>query len=164
MLASAERLADRLSRWLAVGSGLLLLGLALLGVIDATSRYVLAAPIAGTVEVTELLLAVVIFAALPYATHSDQHVVIDSFADRLPVRPRQALRLFGAVALAALFVVVSWQMAVLALEYLNDGRTTLGARIPVLPFLLLGLLAMLAATGVAVVRCLSIAATPRSAS
>lgn len=164
MLASAEGRADRVARWLAIGSGLLLLALAVLGVLDAGFRYALSAPIAGTVELTELLLAVVIFGALPYATSRDQHVAIDSFADRLPARPRRALRLLGAVALALMFALMSWQMADLLIEYLNQGRTTLSARIPVFPFLLLSLLGMIVATGVSVVRCLTIAAGRTEAS
>lgn len=157
MLPLAERWADTAARWLAVVSGVLLLILAVAGVVDGALRYALSEPIAGTIEATELLLAVAIFAGLPYATSSDQHVVIDSFADGLPAGPRFGLRLLGAASLALVFAVISWQMASLAIDYYREGRTTLSARIPVVPFLLASLGAMCVATAVAVVRVLAMA-------
>lgn len=156
MLATAERWADYLASALALVAGLILLCVAVLGVLDAGFRYALSAPITGTIEVTELLLAVVIFAALPYATATNQHVVIDSFANRLAPSAQWALKLLGATTLAIMFAVISWQMAILAVEYFHSGRTTLSSRIPVLPFLLLSLFAMIAATTVAIVRCLAL--------
>ena len=53
---------------------LMLIGLVALTVADVIGRYVLNAPLPGAFELTELMLGALVFAALPIAAFSEEHV------------------------------------------------------------------------------------------
>jgi len=64
----------------------------------------------GTVEVTELMLLVLIFAGLPLVSFSDEHAVMD-FVDRLlGPRGRRALQRVVHVVSAAFMFLLTWLM------------------------------------------------------
>ncbi|MBI2203467.1 MAG: TRAP transporter small permease [Candidatus Rokubacteria bacterium] len=135
MIFEFERVAVAWSRRLALLAGLLLVALALATVLDALLRYALARPIPGTFEATELLLAVIIFSALPYTNVTDGHVSVDFLTQRLGARAQYAVIAVNAVVTAALLALVTAQMIGLADEFWRTSRTTITARIPVFPFL-----------------------------
>ncbi len=61
-----------------------LFGIMALTLVDVVSRKLLAGSIPGSLEVTELLLVVVIFAGLPLVSLHGEHVVFDSLDPLLP--------------------------------------------------------------------------------
>jgi TRAP-type C4-dicarboxylate transport system permease small subunit len=130
-----EALAVRWSRRLALLGGGLLLGVALTTAGDATLRYGLSRPIPGMFELTELVLASIIFFGLPYTGILDGHVSVDIVTARLGPRARHALVAMSALVVAALLGAITWEMLLRAGEVLRTGRTTITARIPELPFM-----------------------------
>lgn len=145
---SFEQSALRWSRRLALAGGWTLLGIAVVTVADAVLRKFFSRPIQGTFEATELLLAVVVFSALPYAGLTDSHVSVDVLVRRCSPRVRSVVIAWAAAVCAALLGVITYQMGVLAFEFASTGRTTITARIPVLPFVVpAGVAAGLAALG-----------------
>jgi TRAP-type C4-dicarboxylate transport system permease small subunit len=135
LILRLERAAVVWSRRLALLGGVLLLAVALATVLDALLRKFFAAPIQGTFEAVELLLACIIFFGLPYTGIVDGHVAVDFLTQRLGARAQYAIIAVNAVVVAALLGLITQQMAVLAVEYAATGRTTINARIPVVPFL-----------------------------
>jgi TRAP-type C4-dicarboxylate transport system permease small subunit len=131
-----ERAAVCWTRRLALLGGWLLLAVAFLTVADALLRSFLARPIQGTFEATELVLAAIIFFALPYTGLTDGHVTVDLVTGRLPTRMQHVIVAINALVAAALLGLVTREMAALAAECLGTGRTTITARIPVFPFIL----------------------------
>jgi TRAP-type C4-dicarboxylate transport system permease small subunit len=125
----------RWSRRLALSGGWLLVGVAIATVGDAMLRYGLNRPIPGVFELTELVLASIIFFGLPYTGILDGHVSVDIVTARVGPRGRHGLVALGALIVAGLLGVITCEMAVLAAEVLRTGRTTITARIPVLPFM-----------------------------
>jgi TRAP-type C4-dicarboxylate transport system permease small subunit len=104
-------------------------------VADALLRKFLSRPIQGAFEASELLLAAVVFFALPYTGLTDSHVSVDLLTDRLRPRARSAVIAVNALVCAVLLGFIAYQMSFLAAEYGRVARTTITARIPIFPFL-----------------------------
>lgn len=71
------RLSDRIALGPARIAGLALMFLMVLTFADVISRSVLSAPLGFSAELTEISMAVIVFAALPMATLRDGHIVVD---------------------------------------------------------------------------------------
>ncbi|MCA0961229.1 TRAP transporter small permease [Salipiger bermudensis] len=118
---------------LAVLGGVLLMALMGMTVTDVIGRYVFNAPLRGATELTELLLAAVVFLGLPAVALADEHVTVDLVTDRMPaaIKPWRgaATGLFSAVVLA----VVAWRVWVYAAQIGGYGGTTTTLAIPIAP-------------------------------
>ena len=112
---------------------LLLLGLVALTVIDVVGRYVFTAPLAGAFELTELMLGALVFAALPLATMTGEHVAVDALFDRSPPRLRTALAWLGGGATAAALWVIAWRLVVYSTRLANDEAVTDALLVPLAP-------------------------------
>jgi TRAP-type transport system small permease protein len=143
-----ERLATHWTRYLALGGGWLLLAVAFGTAIDALLRDFLGRPLPGTFEVSELVLAVIIFFGLPYTGLTDGHVSVDFLTSRLGHGAQHAIIAVNAVICAVLLGVITVQMTTLAVEFLATKRTTITMRIPIFPCILpVTVMAGLAALG-----------------
>ncbi len=131
-----ERLAINGTRRLALLAGGLLLGIAIVTAIDALLRDFFGRPLPGTFEVTELVLAIIIFFGLPYTSLTDGHVSVDFLTNRLGQRTRYALIAVNAAICAVLLGVITLQLMALAAEFLATKRTTITMRIPIFPCIL----------------------------
>jgi TRAP-type C4-dicarboxylate transport system permease small subunit len=135
LIVALERAAVRWTRGLALFGGWVLVAVAVVTVVDALLRYLAGRPFPGTFEATELFLAAIIFFGLPYTGLIDGHVSVDALTGRLGSRARHLAVALTAVVTAGLLGVITWQMASLAGEYAAISRTTITARIPVVPFI-----------------------------
>ena len=68
---------DRALRLLALGAGVVLLGLLGLVIFDVVMRYLLRLPFLGAYEMTELAMVLIVFLALPYCAATGGHVAVD---------------------------------------------------------------------------------------
>jgi TRAP-type transport system small permease protein len=136
LILALERAAVTWTRRLALLGGWLLMGVAVATVADALLRYLVSRPIQGTFEAVELVLAAVIFFGLPYTGVVDGHISVDFLTARLGIRHQYAVIAVNAVITAGLLALITVEMVALAVEYAATGRTTINARIPVLPFLI----------------------------
>jgi TRAP-type C4-dicarboxylate transport system permease small subunit len=96
-------------RALALIAGALLLLLMGFTVIDIVLRYLFNAPFSGSFELTEFLMAAIVFLAIAYTGWTGGHIAVDLF-ERFLERP--GLRLLPAIISftgAALFAVIAWQ-------------------------------------------------------
>ena len=101
---------------------------------DVAGRKALSASVPGSLELTELLMVVVIFAGLPLVSLHGEHIVFDSLDRLLPASVRRlqglAVDLLCAVSLVALAWLL-WQKGGQIAEY---GDTTAQLKIPQAPF------------------------------
>ncbi len=111
----------------------LLMGLAALTVADVIGRYVLTAPLPGAFELTELMLGALVFAALPLATMTGEHVAVDALYDASPPRLRTALAWLGGVATAVALWAIAWRLAVYSTRLANDEAVTDALLVPLAP-------------------------------
>ena len=111
----------------------LLMGLVALTVVDVVGRYVLTAPLPGAFELTELMLGALVFAALPLATMTGEHVVVDALHDVSPPRVRTALAWLGGLASAAALWVIAWRLVVYSARLAGDEAATDALLVPLAP-------------------------------
>ena len=134
-LLAAEWAVVRWTRRLSLSSGWLLLGMSILTVVDASLRYALTRPLPATAELTELMLATVMFLGLPTTGLTDPHLTVDVLARRWRPRSRYALAAAAGLVMTALLATITGELLSLAAEMGRTSRTTIAARIPLFPFM-----------------------------
>lgn len=116
-------------------AGLALFGIMVLTFFDVLGRKFLDNSIPGSLEMTELLMVVVIFGALPLVSLRGEHVLFDSLDAHLSphvLRMQKALiHLLSASALLALAVLM-WKTGG---QFAETGETTAQLRLPKAPFI-----------------------------
>ena len=101
-----------------------LFAMMLLTCVDVVGRYFLSRPVFGAFEITEMLLAALIFAGLPLVTLRNEHVTIDVLD---PITPEWAYRIQHVVAcmLGALATgYLAWRLWIRAASLDAAGETT----------------------------------------
>ena len=126
-----ERRADAV---LGVAASVILFCMMSLTFVDVVARYVFNRPLRGAFELTELMLAVLIFAGLPLVSHADEHVSMD-FIDRvLAARGRDLWQRGVQVVSAAIMFLLTWLMWIKAGRISAYGDATDVLRIVYGPF------------------------------
>jgi TRAP-type C4-dicarboxylate transport system permease small subunit len=91
-----------------------------LTLVDVLGRYLFSSPVSGAYEVTELLLAAVIFMGLPLITADDGHIAVDIldgvFSDRVHAVQTWLIRLIN-IAAFGIFAWLLWENAFKVLRY-----------------------------------------------
>jgi len=127
-------------------AALALFAIMVLTFVDVAGRKAVSQSLPGSLELTELLMVVVIFAGLPLVSLQGEHVVFDSLDTLLPAAWRrvQAVLIDALCALALAGVAaLLWAKAGQMAQY---GDTTAQLKIPQAPFVyLMSLLCALAA-------------------
>ena len=123
-----------LQNTLGVGAALLLFSIILVTCVDVVGRYFFDTPLSGAFEITELLLAALVFAALPLTTERKEHIEVDLINVVLGARSKRYLSAFSGIFSAALLMTLSWRLASRALSSAADGATTNALAIPLAPF------------------------------
>jgi TRAP-type transport system small permease protein len=126
---------DRLLYWsTGVMAAMALFSIMWLTVIDVIGRKFFDNSVPGSLELTEMLMVVVIFAALPLVSLHGEHVVFDSLDSLLPSwlrRLQQALVDLGCAAALAGLAWLMWDKATAMASY---GDTTAQLHLPLGPF------------------------------
>lgn len=130
----------------------LLGGAVLLGVVGINAASVLGAafgqPLPGDFELTEMGIALAVFAFLPYCQLTDANVTADIFTARAGPRMRAALRALGSLAALVFGGVLLWRMSAGLVDHRLYSSVTAILQIPLwwafVPVLIS--LALLAAT------------------
>lgn len=121
------------------GCGLLsacaLFAIMLLTFIDVGGRKFFDHSLPGSLELTELLMVVVIFAALPLVSLRDEHVTFDSLDGFLPAGLRHLQDILVHLVCTAAMMGLGWLMGTTAMQFVDNGETTAQLGIPKTPFL-----------------------------
>jgi TRAP-type C4-dicarboxylate transport system permease small subunit len=119
---------------LGVGAGLLLFCLILVTCVDVVGRYFFSAPLSGAFEVTEILLAALVFTALPLTTERGEHIEVDLLNVGLSDKLKKLISAFAGLFSAALLATLAWRLASHAASSYEDGAITNALSIPLAPF------------------------------
>ncbi|WP_338086287.1 TRAP transporter small permease [Marinomonas algarum] len=123
------------AKWLAFGlecvTATTLMGLMLLTCADVAGRYFFANSINGAVEITEVLLAVIVFAQMPVITWRGGHVIVDLLDRFYGILLVKVLALFSTLLISAAFYFVAERMIYLASRSLRRGVVTEYLEFPV---------------------------------
>jgi TRAP-type C4-dicarboxylate transport system permease small subunit len=124
-------LAERVLQWTANAALALMM---LFTVVDVIGRYLINQPVRGGLELTEFLMVILIFAALPVVTGRDEHVTFD-LADRFfPGRAGRWQRVAGQAIAVALSLGLAWVMIARGLRMQPIGDATQILKVPLYPF------------------------------
>ena len=128
-----------MKKWLetlsALLAGIALFAIMLLTFLDVGGRKLLSNSITGSLELTELLMVVVIFGALPLVSERGEHVVFDSLDSILPAALRKLQRALVHLLCAVMLIALGWLMWKTGGEFLATGETTAQLKILKAPFL-----------------------------
>jgi TRAP-type C4-dicarboxylate transport system permease small subunit len=127
------RLRAVLERVLGVVAGAVLFVLMMLTVIDVIGRYVFNRPLLGAFEVTEMMLAALIYCGLPLVSQRREHIVIDTFDHFMARGFKRALDIAAEVVCSASLFGLSWLVLGRAGRVAGYGDTTDVLRLPLAP-------------------------------
>jgi TRAP-type transport system small permease protein len=102
---------------------------------DVSGRKLFSNSIPGSLELTELLMVIVIFAGLPLVSERGEHVIFDSLDSVWPawwVRLQKAL---VHLICAALMIALAWLMWNTGIQFSENGETTAQLKISKAPFI-----------------------------
>jgi TRAP-type C4-dicarboxylate transport system permease small subunit len=140
------RLKSLLELLCGVLAGSALFGIMTLTLVDVGGRKLASTSLPGSLELTELMMVVVIFAGLPLVSLRGEHVVFDSLDPLLGHTLRRAQTLIVDLIVAALLGGMAALMWDKAGQMAGFGDTTAQLHIPQAPFVaLMGVLLALTA-------------------
>ena len=116
-------------------AGAALFAIMVLTFFDVSGRKFLSQSITGSLELTELLMVVVIFGALPLVSLKGEHVVFDSLDGFLPKWFRKIQQVMIHIVSAALLIGLAYLMWQTGGEFAATGETTAQLKITKAPFI-----------------------------
>lgn len=130
-MKKSTNIFDKLLTLLAYPTNLALFVMMMITVVDIIGRSVFNAPIMGSVEVTQVSLAIMIVCAFPLIVRDEGHIsvdLLDNFIPRWLTPYRQlCIHLMSAVAVSLL----TWQLYKYAVRAFRYGDVTEFLRIPI---------------------------------
>jgi TRAP-type C4-dicarboxylate transport system permease small subunit len=136
-MSTSDPLGQSLQLWLrrilgGFGAVLLFVMMALT-FIDVLGRYFFNAPLKGAFEITEFVLATLIFAGLPLATARSEHVTVDLFDRFVPDGIARLRDLLLELIGAAVMALLCHRMWLKTLEAIDYGDSSAVLQFPVYP-------------------------------
>ena len=123
----------KISSFLALISGAMLLVIMTLMFIDVMGRYLFSAPLTFAVEAVELLMGVSIAFGLALTTLNRGHITVD-FLTHVNSRPLQkVLSLFANLLTLVFFAFAAWQLLRKTISNYDDGFYTQILEFPIYP-------------------------------
>lgn len=102
---------------------------------DVIGRKALSNSIPGSLELTELMMVVVIFGALPLVSRRGEHVEFDSLDPYLPRWLRRLQDILVNLLCAAVLLGLAWVMWGSGTQFAQNGETTAQLKILKAPFI-----------------------------
>ena len=148
--SGVERLLHWTSGLLAALALFAIMGLTL---VDVSGRKFLNNSVPGGLEITEILMVIVIFGALPLVSWRGEHVVFDTFDRFVSPQWRNVQLRLAHLVCAGVFGLMAWLLTLRAQRFSEYGETTVSLQLPMGPvaWLMAGLLALTAVVHLALV-------------
>ncbi|MCP3686873.1 MAG: TRAP transporter small permease [Gammaproteobacteria bacterium] len=132
-LKTGRRVQFVLYRLLGGFAALLLFLMMLLTFTDVIGRYIFNFPIPGGFEVTEIMLATMIFAGLPLVSSAGEHITVDLFDSFIPASVNHFRNILLSLVATVIMAVVSIRLWEKADEAVGYGDVTAVLHIPFAP-------------------------------
>lgn len=116
-------------------SGTALFAIMALTFFDVLGRKLMDNSIPGSLELTELLMVIVIFGALPLVSLRGEHVVFDSMDRVLPLAVLRAQAVIVHTGIAIALLALGWLMWKTGGQFLESGETTAQLKLLKAPFI-----------------------------
>ena len=102
--------------------------------VDVTGRKLLTHPVYGAYEITEFLMGMLIFSALPLVTAREGHVTIDVLDHLVPAGFARWQRVVVNTISTAVLAFVAWRLWELSASHMRTHEVTMTLHIPHGPF------------------------------
>jgi TRAP-type C4-dicarboxylate transport system permease small subunit len=129
-----SRLEVVLQRVLGVLAAAILFAMMLLTAVDVIGRYIFNRPVNGGFELTEIMLAALIYCGLPLVSARREHIVIDTFDPFFPRAFKRALDVIAEILCAFAFGGMAILIFQRAQRIASYGDTTSVLKLPLAPF------------------------------
>ena len=120
----------RLALMFAWAGALVALACALMVVASVSSRALWARPIAGDVEITQLMVAVAISLGLPWCQWRRANIIVDFFTQNTRPAVSRRLDAIGCLLLALMSLLLAWRTGAGALAVREAGETSMVLALP----------------------------------
>ena len=128
-----ERLGHALELLLGAISGTVLFVMMMITAVDVAGRYLFSKPLAGGFELTEMMLAALIYCGLPLVSKRREHIVIDTFDTFMSKRVKRGLDILADIVCTVALAGLSWLLFRRALRVAEYGDTTSVLTLPLAP-------------------------------
>ena len=122
----------RLSNYMSVVAGVVLIVMAVLTFVDVIMRYI-GKPVPGAYEVIAYLGVAVTGFALPRASLMKTHVYVDLVVDKISRKPRTVLKTITRILVAAFFLCTAWYFVRMGQSFIAARVVTMTLRVPFYP-------------------------------
>jgi TRAP-type C4-dicarboxylate transport system permease small subunit len=102
-------------------------------VFDVAGRYFFGAPLSGGYEISEILMGLTVFAALPLASKAENHLAIGLLTEGLTGNARRWHRIAVLFISVAALGYIGWRMTVQAMIVKGSMASTGSLQIPLWP-------------------------------
>ena len=120
------------ARFLTRVAAVFLIGMVAINVVDVGLRSGLNAPIFGTYEIVEFMLAAVAFLAIPEVFLRDQHITIELIDQIVPPKVVDWLRVIGNLTGVIFVTLLAWHMVQPALDFIEFDEITMDLQLPLI--------------------------------
>ncbi len=149
MTGQRHTAADRVILWVERTAAVMLGLVTLLIFVSAVGRYLFAAPLPDSFDISRLTLAIAVIWGFASLGYRGSHIKVDILAQAVSPALRRWLDLVAWAILLGFTGLLVWKMGARVLSQLSGGEVTMDLRLPHWPFLaaiLLGLIAALFTT------------------
>jgi len=134
MMQGFDKAVRRVTNILCYTAAVMLAALMLLGSSDVIGRYFFNKPIKGTFEISEILLAGIVFFGLAYTSSIERHVRVDTFVLLFSPRLQAIIGCIISFLSLIVFFLIGWQGAELAMKSWEQHRLIDVIYVPIAPF------------------------------
>jgi TRAP-type C4-dicarboxylate transport system permease small subunit len=120
------------ARFLTRVAAVFLLAMVAINIADVGLRSSINAPIFGTYEIVELMLAAVAFLAIPEAFLRGEHITIELIDQVISKRAAEWLQVLGTLAALVFAALLGYHMIQPALDYIQLNEVTVDLQIPLI--------------------------------
>ena len=118
---------------LGITSGTVLFLMMMITAVDVIGRYVFNKPLAGGFEITEMLLAALIYCGLPQVSQRREHIVIDTFDPLMSARVKRTLDVLAELVCSLTLGGIGYLIFRRAARVAEYGDTTSVLKWPLAP-------------------------------
>jgi tripartite ATP-independent transporter DctM subunit len=104
---------------------------------DVLLRYIFNRPTVGGFELSEYATALIVAASIAYTTFKKGHIGVDLVIQKIPWRKREIVNTVTWFLSLMLFVLITWQSVLYALELSTTFQASASLHIPTPPFVLM---------------------------
>jgi TRAP-type C4-dicarboxylate transport system permease small subunit len=106
----------------------------MVSVVDVVGRYVLNRPLPGSSEITEILMAVLIYAGLPLVSLRRAHIAVDLLDSLTPPKVARARDAVVGILSVVVLGIVAWRLWAYADQIRESKDVTEYLKLPLAPF------------------------------